>query len=74
MEKPFHVPVSTLEEAMLILDTLARYDIYQYENKIKPDYSNAGGLEVLENGEWSGYENEDGESIDDLMDAIKRGD
>ena len=42
--KPFYVNVKTLEEAALILDTLADYDVFQLENNIKPDYSNVGGL------------------------------
>jgi len=68
--KGFHVPVMTITEAMLILDTLARYDIFQYENKIKPDYSNAGGLEVLEDGEWSEWYNDEGQDIDEVMDEL----
>ena len=28
------------------MQTLAYYDIFQYENNIKPDYSNVGGLNV----------------------------
>lgn len=50
--KPFHVYVSSVEQAMLLFDTLAQYDLFQLDNNIKPDYSNAGGLEVWENGEW----------------------
>lgn len=65
--KPFIVPVENLREAKLLLSTLADYDIFQFENNIKPDYSNAGGLEVFENGEWADWEDEDGNSIDDLM-------
>lgn len=47
----FHVYVSTLKQAKLILETLAIYDLFQLKNKIKPDYSNAQGLEVYENME-----------------------
>jgi len=50
--KAFTVPVKSLREAKLTLDTLARYDIFQFENKVKPDFSNAGGLNVFEDGEW----------------------
>lgn len=52
--EPFVVPVKTLEEANLLLDTLAAYDAFQFENRIKPDYSSIGGLRV-----WD--ENCDGE-------------
>lgn len=63
--KQFIVPVDTPAEAKKILDTLARYDLYQYENNIKPDYCNAGGLSVFDDGEWTDwYDEESGESID----------
>lgn len=42
--KPFYVYVKDINEAKLIIDTLAKYDTFQYENNIKPDFCNAGGL------------------------------
>lgn len=63
---PFHVTVNNPKEARLILDTLAQYDIFQFENNIKPDYSNAGGLEVYEDGEWNEWHDEDGDDIDSI--------
>lgn len=54
--KPFEVPVKTLTEARLLLDALAEYDKFQLRNNIKPDYSNAGGLWILEEGEWVDWE------------------
>lgn len=45
---PFIVPVKTVEEGAKILDVLAKYDLFQYETSIKPDYANAGGLRVYE--------------------------
>lgn len=65
----FHVPVKSIDEAKLLLKTLANYDLFQLKNKIKPDYCNAGGLEVLEDGEWCEWSNDDGDSIDDVMKA-----
>lgn len=62
--KAFHVPVRDIREAHLILDALARYDTFQFENNIKPDYCNAGGLEEFEGGEWLEWEDEDGNDID----------
>lgn len=64
--KPFEVPVDSLAEAMKLLDVLAQYDIFQFENRIKPDYCNAGGLVVFEDGEWTDWCSEDGDDIDDL--------
>ena len=65
--KPFHVPVADLAQAKLILDTLARYDLFQLEHRIKPDYANVGGLEVFEDGEWIEWEDEEGRNIDAVM-------
>jgi hypothetical protein len=64
--KPFYVEVKTISDAKLILNTLAKYDDFQYKNHIKPDYSNAAGLSVFRNGEWEDWESEDGQDIDDI--------
>ena len=70
--KPFHVAVKSIREGRLILDALAQYDIFQFENNIKPDYCNAAGLEVFERGEWTEwYDEESGDSIDDLDEQRK---
>ena len=52
--KPFEVSISSVEEGVKILNVLADYDAFQFENKIKPDYANAGGLMVweLDDNEW----------------------
>lgn len=78
---PFTVDVKTIEEAMLILGTLAQYDIFQFQNNVKPDYSNAGGLNVYEKSpdaltedgcEWcTWYDPETGQDIDEI--AHERG-
>lgn len=47
----FIVPVANFVEAKLVMDALANYDKWQYDHRIKPDYSNAGGLH-----EWDGEE------------------
>ncbi len=68
--KPFHVNVESVEQAKLIYKTLARYDLFQYENKIKPDYCNAGGLQVYEDGEWVDWcDEETGDALDELIRA-----
>ena len=43
--KSFTTPVSSVEQGAKILDVLAKYDMFQLENRIKPDFSNAGGIE-----------------------------
>lgn len=64
--KPFHISVATESEAILVMNTLADYDLFQFENHIKPDYSNAGGLEIydVDDLEWVEWYDEDGYEID----------
>lgn len=73
----FYMPVDNVVEGKLLLDTLAQYDLFQYDNRIKPDYANAGGLQYLdeEDNEWWDYyvddkvleiTNLDKENIDDF--------
>ena len=75
--KPFHVPVQSPDEAVKVMQILADYDIFQFENRIKPDYCNASGLEVYEADggdgkpgwcEWA--DPETGEEIDDYAAAM----
>ena len=63
--KAFYVDVENIKEAKKILDTLAIYDIFQFDNKIKPDYCNAGGLEEFDGNKWFDWIDEMGENIDD---------
>ena len=66
----FYVPVKTVEEAKRLMDTLAAYDQFQFENNIKPDFCNAGGLQVWdeENQEWLDWEYEDDGNYYDNVD------
>src|SRR6056297_2172666 len=62
---PFTVKVETPQEAKKILSVLAAYDLFQLDQNIKPDFCNAGGLNVFENGEWEDwYDPQTGEDID----------
>lgn len=66
--KGFKRDVADLTQAKLLLETLADYDAFQFENKVKGDYCNAGGLEVFEDGEWSDwYDPDTGDDIRDWM-------
>ncbi|UXO88849.1 hypothetical protein [Bacillus safensis] len=56
-----------LEEAKLIYNTLGNYDLFQFENNVKPDYANATFIEEFdeEENEWvSWFDEETG--IDDI--------
>lgn len=52
MKPSFLVNVATPTEAKKLLNVLADYDLFQWDNKIKPDYCNAGGLCIFEGDEW----------------------
>lgn len=71
--KAFYVPVSSIKEAKKILDVLGKYDAFQFENNVKPDYSNVGGLEIYEHnfdGEidgWCEWYDDDGDGIDETV-------
>lgn len=50
----FYIPVESVEEGKRCLDILKAYDAFQFLNIIKPEYYNAGGLQLFdeEDGEW----------------------
>lgn len=60
--KHFYVEVSSIEEAWKILNVLWDYDLFQYENNIKPDYINSSGVEYFdeEENDWCEWYDEDG--------------
>lgn len=63
--KAFHVNVSSVDEAWKIIKTLWDYDLFQFENNVKPDYCNISGLEYFneEEKDWLEWEDEDGRNI-----------
>jgi len=52
-----YIPVETAEEGKKVMDILACYDLFQLENRIKPDYCNISGLQVFneEKQEWEDW-------------------
>ena len=62
--KAFRVPVASLVQAKTLLSVLADYDLFQFRNHIKPDYCNAGGLEVYQDDDWCEWNDADGNDID----------
>lgn len=65
MSNPFEVDVASVADGVMLLKVLADYDRYQYANRIKPDFCNAGGLHrwCADNGEgvagWEDWYDED---------------
>ncbi len=63
----FKTEVDNPKEAKKILEILANYDIFQFERKIKPNYSNAAGLEEFDGKEWSEWHDEEGNEINNTI-------
>ena len=60
--KAFEVHVADLTTARILLDTLERFSLFEYEERVKPDYADAGGIsERAGDGEWVDVD-EDGAS------------
>lgn len=79
--KAFYVEVKSPKEAIEVMDILADYDIFQFRNNIKPDYTNASGLQVFneKNNEWEEwYDDEYDMDIDEykqfLAESYESGD
>lgn len=74
--KAFTVEVKDLEEAKKMSDVLANYDLFQYENRIKPDYANVTVVEEFdeEEGEWISWcDDETGiDNIDEYFEYINQ--
>jgi hypothetical protein len=70
--KSFLIPIGNIREfgsllkGKFIMDALANYDIFQFENDIKSDYSNAGGVSIYHepDAEWIDWYDADGNDID----------
>ncbi len=68
---PFYVGIDSIKEGVKLMNTLADYDAFQYDKNIKPDYSNAGGIDMFEDGKWCSWmDNETGE--DDPVAYLER--
>lgn len=65
--KAFRAPVADIAQAKFLITALAAYDLFQFKNRIKPDYANTGGLEVFEDGEWSEWRDPDDNDLADVM-------
>jgi hypothetical protein len=62
--KAFCVAVESPKEAKKLLGILADYDDFQLKHRIKPDYSNTGGLQEYDGEEWTDWYDENGDDID----------
>ena len=49
---PFYVNVNTVDDGNELCNVLAAYDLFQCANNMKPSYSNVGGIQIFEDGDW----------------------
>lgn len=54
--KAFRVAIETVREGEKILEVLADYDKFQFDNNVKPDYCNAGGINRWESDGEGGFD------------------
>lgn len=71
--EPFYNDVADYRAGCLLGDILGRYDLFQYEKNVKPDYSNMGGVQwnhpILTEGEWCDMDDDDAEYFGVLGDG-----
>lgn len=76
----FFVYVDSPEEGAKICDVLANYDLFQYKNNIKTDYSNTGGIQSFDptddfdspGGSWSDWCPDDDEEFSEWRENLER--
>lgn len=74
--KPFYIPIDSIKEGKKIMDVLSYFDCFQYNQRIRTDYCNAGGIEMFdeETNEWVDwvYETEEDyyEDVNDYIEAF----
>ncbi|MFA5132695.1 MAG: hypothetical protein WC444_05240 [Candidatus Paceibacterota bacterium] len=60
----FEVPVSSIRDARLLLSVLGDYDLFQLQHNIKPDYCNAGRIQIFHDNEWLDMEDDEIEEME----------
>ena len=75
IENCFYVPVESVEDGRKVIDLLAAYDAFQFQNKVKPDYFNCGGVQMWDEAsqDWEDWymETED-DYFDDVDDYCEQ--
>src|SRR5690606_19532234 len=57
--KGFRIPVKDESQAALLIASLSLQHLWLEENNVIGDFSNAIGVEMFEDGEWTDYYNEE---------------
>lgn len=78
VSETFYVPVESPEEGKKVMDMLAAYDMFQFQERIKPDFANDGGLQMFDEdeNEWIDWcletDDEFYEDVDDYCEECNR--
>lgn len=48
-----------LEQAVFVLDAIIGLSVFEFENRVKPDYSDMPGISRFEDGEWCDVDEEE---------------
>lgn len=56
---PFEREYDDFETAKAVLNAVIDFSIFEFENRVKPDYSDAAFFEVLVDGEWETLDDEE---------------
>lgn len=75
--KAFERSVPNVSAGRTLEDAFADYDLFQFENRVKPDYCNTGGTAFrhpeLTEGEWLDAPDDEDELADIRREAVERG-
>lgn len=65
--KPFYKSVSSVEEAKIVIDSIAEFINFKVDEGIFPDHCNVAGLEYFdeEENDWLTWYDEEGNDIDE---------
>lgn len=61
--KAFERIVPDLPTAKIVLEVLSKFSYFEFENRVKLDYADAGGIARMEAGEWWDVDEEELESV-----------
>lgn len=68
----FYKEVASVKQALLIGKTLVDFSLFEYEQRVKPDYTDFIDLEQFNDGEWDTWYNDEWEDFSELLAAAEK--
>lgn len=68
--EPFYKEVDGLSSAKLVAETVIGLSTFEYENNIKPDYTDFLDLEEFVDGEWISWEDDFGSDFSEWLEKV----